>query len=406
MPRVVFLSAPTAGDSAGTGLLVRELARQALLISAREECGALTRDELLRETAPAQSNLDALLLEVTASQTQDGGLLIQISKRDKDQATPLETFRLKVSDSDSITALTSQLEPMMRRELVQVLKQAGLTAESREPASARLPELVEKRLPTLVCLTQFAAVRSIHGAIRQSGESPSLLEGLVRGYANLGSLTEVLWSPANKVFKARALLYSERFVAKYPGPEAYRARAYVRAMLGLHRAALEDLAASRKTSAASQPESVNDEASIVEAFCRADKATLAKAATGDHKLLANYLEMLLAETSGPFEARQRAAQAVLNVNRRSMRAVETWINAAPLGVQRVASDKAMAHVCAERLSGGPANHGPAARGAKTGDIGSARRRGNSTPVHPRPFLWNRPPRGVTRPSHPWQLPEC
>jgi tetratricopeptide (TPR) repeat protein len=341
IPRVVFLSAPTAGDSAGTGLLVRELARQALLMSAREECGALTRDELLREAVPAQSQTEAVFLEVTASQTQDGGLLIQITKRDKDQATPLEAFRLKVSDSDSITSLTSQLEPMMHRELVQVLKQAGLSAKSPARAVARLPELVEKRLPTLVCLTQFSVVRAVHGAIRQSGESPSLLEGLARAYANLGTLTEVFWSPAHKVFKARALLYSERLVANYPGPDAYRARAYVRALLGLHRAALDDLAASRKSSRPTQPDTVIDEASIVEAFCRADQAKLAKAATGDHKLLANYLEMLLAEASGPFERRQRAAQAVLKANRRSMRAIETWINAAPLGVQRTASDLAM-----------------------------------------------------------------
>jgi tetratricopeptide (TPR) repeat protein len=343
MPRVVLLSAPAAGEGAGTGLLVRELVRQALLMSAREECGALTRDELLRESVPAESKSDAIFLEVKASQTQDGGLLVQISKRDKDQASPLEAFRLKVSESDSIATLTSQLEPMVRRELVQVLKQAGLSAETREPASAKLPELVEKRLPTLVCLTQFSAVRAIHGAMRRSGESPSLLEGLARGYANLGTLTEVLWSPAHKVFKARALLYSERLVAKYPGPEAYRARAYVRALLGLHRAALDDLAASQKNSASTQPEAATDEAAIVEAFCRADKAKLAKAGSGDHKLLANYLEMLLAETSGLFEVRQRAAQAVLKANRRSMRAIETWINAAPLGVQRKASDLAMAN---------------------------------------------------------------
>jgi tetratricopeptide (TPR) repeat protein len=313
-----------------------------VLISAREECGALTRDELLSEVVPDQSKPQALLLEVKASQTQDRGLLIQISKRDKDQTIPLEALRLNVPNSASITSLTSQLEPMVRRELVQVLKQAGLSAESREPATAQLPELVEKRLPTLVCLTQFSSVRAIHGAMRQSGESPALLAGLARGYANLGTLTEGLWSPAHKVFKARALLYSERLVAKFPGPVAYRARAYVRAMLGLHQAALDDLATSRKDSAATQPEAATEEASILEAFCRADKASLAKAATGDHKLLPNYLEMLLAETSALFEVRQRAAHAVLKVNRRSMRAIETLINAAPLGVARTASDRAVA----------------------------------------------------------------
>jgi hypothetical protein len=341
-PQVVFLSAPAAGEGVGTGLLVRELARQAILMSAREEYGALTRDELLREAVPSQPKIEALSLEVTASETRDGGLLIQISKRVKDQTISLDAFRLKVPESGSIAALTSQLEPMARREFVQVLKQAGARADMHSTGTAKAPDVAGQHLRELVSLKQFAAVRAIHGAMRQSGESPSLLEGLVRGYANLGTLTEVNWNPAHKVFKARALLYAERFVAKYPGQEAYLARAYVRAMVGLHQAALDDLAASKSKSGAKQSDQAIAEAAILEAFCRADSAKLEKTAAGRYQILAAYLQMLLADSSAHFEVRQRAARAVLTLDRNCLRAAETLNNAAPLGVQRNASEQAMA----------------------------------------------------------------
>ena len=42
----------------------------------------------------------------------------------------------------------------------------------------------------------IAGLRSLHAEIRAEGESPRLLDALARGYANLGVMTERLWSPA------------------------------------------------------------------------------------------------------------------------------------------------------------------------------------------------------------------
>ncbi|HEV3138837.1 MAG TPA: hypothetical protein VGZ26_13060, partial [Pirellulales bacterium] len=204
---------------------------------------------------------------------------------------------------------------------------------------ALLSEVIAKQLKSFNCLAQFAAVRAIHTAIRQTGESPRLIAGLARGYANLGTLTEIHWSPAHKVFKARALLYSERLVAKYPGPEASRARAYVRALVGLHQAALDDLATSQTKLPTKPTDKPVEESILVEAYCRGDSERLAKAGSGDdQKMLANYLRLLLADSSNLFEVRQRAAQSVLKLDGTCMRAVDSLINGAPLGIQRNASD--------------------------------------------------------------------
>ena len=81
-----------------------------------------------------------------------------------------------------------------------------------------MPQDVEKRLESLSMVETFAAVRRLHEAIRADGESPARLAALARAYAQLGMLTEFLWSPAHRVFKARALLYAERLKQRASAP--------------------------------------------------------------------------------------------------------------------------------------------------------------------------------------------
>src|SRR5262249_24551549 len=91
------------------------------------------------------------------------------------------------------------------------------------------------------------AVRELHAAIRNDGESPARLGALVRGYAQLGVLNEHLWSPAHKVFKARAFLYAQRLIFRDPGsPWGLWHRAYVEALVGRHKKALDDIAEAEK----------------------------------------------------------------------------------------------------------------------------------------------------------------
>ena len=110
-----------------------------------------------------------------------------------------------------------------------------------------MDEATEGRLKSLGLAPQFAAVRALHAQIRSDGESPERLGALVRAYANLGSETEYQWTPSSKLFKARALLYAQRMLARDPrSPWPLWHRAYALALSGLHRDALADLDASRK----------------------------------------------------------------------------------------------------------------------------------------------------------------
>jgi hypothetical protein len=67
--------------------------------------------------------------------------------------------------------------------------------------SAGVDDAAEGWLKNMAIAPQFAAVRSVHEAIRDGGESPERLGVLVRAYANLGSLTEYQWTASGKLFR-------------------------------------------------------------------------------------------------------------------------------------------------------------------------------------------------------------
>src|SRR5205085_1810601 len=107
---------------------------------------------------------------------------------------------------------------------------------------ARVPDAVEAQLGELAIFSQFSALRQLHALVREQGESPALLGGLVRGYANLAEETRFHWNGSSKTFSARSLLYAQRLFAADPKSKlALWTRAYARALAGLNAEALADL---------------------------------------------------------------------------------------------------------------------------------------------------------------------
>ncbi|MEJ7640322.1 MAG: hypothetical protein WKF75_20735, partial [Singulisphaera sp.] len=144
---------------------------------------------------------------------------------------------------------------------------------------ARAPAKVAERLERMDIVAQFAAIRALHEALKTSS-SPELEGALVRGYANLGLLTEQNWDPSHKVFKARALLYAQRMVAQAPSSWSLFHRAYARALVGMHNDALNDLEEAEKRPAGEEvkPAWVG----LIAASCRFDTAPLEAAGRDDH----------------------------------------------------------------------------------------------------------------------------
>jgi|GEM_PF-5170824 len=291
-------SAAWALTSAGnqhSGRLAREIARQALLIAAREELGLTTRDFWLDDARPKsdgipQIEIDASpgspnLLEILSGPFGQQELIWQ-------RELPLSAWVFDYRD------WVRQLETMSRTQFVAALEQAGYARRPRPKLVTADAEDVEPWLSSLSFTSQFYAVRLLHAQIAAQGETPKRLAGLVRGYANLGVLCEYFWHPMHEVFKARALLYGERLVSRDDwSARSLAQRGYAWALLGWHGAALEDFALARSAAAQkSKPAVLPDWFELVAAFCRFEPDLSAK--NPRHAELAALLRQVSAEQVG------------------------------------------------------------------------------------------------------------
>lgn len=228
--------------------LHRELVRQAILIAARDGLGLSTRDATLQEPFPNEvtEGGDVLRLKLTT----DGldALSLRLSTERDERSNPSRAWGhslpLSTDCFSTYIELLGTLEPLSRHEFVEALRGLGFSGEARSPnKDNEPPEAVEKLLCQMNFVSQYAAVRAAHAAIKKDGESAAWLGVLARGYANLALMTHHHWWSDSDAFAARALLYAERMVQTTGEQKsiARAHRAYVRAMVGMHAAALEEL---------------------------------------------------------------------------------------------------------------------------------------------------------------------
>lgn len=289
-------------------LLAHEIIRQALLTAVRDEVGLLTRDEALGETADGEASPVARLVLQTS--IAHGNLAQATVTRDGETGRPLwgGTIRLPNSPPRGYVNLVEQsgvwsqkeFPDLLRFVLRQTLPEGQRTVVETAPVGApaqaggaALPEEIEQRLWRMDFIDQFAAVRQLHQLAREQGVSPEKVEGLARGYANLGMLTEFHWSEAPKALKARGLIYAQRLAMDSAWrQQGLRRRAYAWAMTGLHELALDDLRQAGRTESSTSPAWER----LIEAYCRFDaEAIHAEASTSPHAELASVLRFFVDE---------------------------------------------------------------------------------------------------------------
>jgi hypothetical protein len=209
----VVLTSQEPDKSEGTTnakLLVREIARQAVLIAARDELGLPTRDMTLRETVLADDKtLPPLDLQIT--EKNKAFVRVQLSQGSGDEKRMLfeKAIALRPMPQGVFDyyGYLSAIEELSRTELVEALKRAGFDgkADLLEP-SVVVKTMTQTQLNQMNIFSQFAALRELHSLQRRDGQSAQTLSALVRGYANLGQMTSFHWNAAHKAFKARSLL--------------------------------------------------------------------------------------------------------------------------------------------------------------------------------------------------------
>ncbi len=263
-------------------LLLREIARQSVLLSARDELGIATRDEALREPL-SQSAPAAQWLHVETQARHARGMLIKLSN---DEGVVWEHFQpCVVGPANMYVDLAEKLEPLTRNAILDALKKAGYQEQQQPVHSTAAPHHeIYDHLRQVNLLDQYTAIRRCHHEIRAHGETPERLSILVRGYAHLGQLTQTFLSSMHRTFRARSLLYAQRMIGSDPkSPVGWWHRAYALSMAGLQRWSIEDLkkaAKLAKNSDATSPAWV----SLIESYNKYDFQQLQLASQADDEL--------------------------------------------------------------------------------------------------------------------------
>ncbi len=355
---VIVIGRPTGvtrlGQLAGIqkGLLSREIVRQAVLLAARDELGLPTRDEVLGDAPPGgQGSVTAdvaTLLRVNGAGSvrmgrADGGKMAFLMERDFLPAAPVH----------DVVEIAAAAERLSRTEFPRALRALGLDGKPNAVRShGEIPGPVENQLAGLGFVEPLVALRALHTAIRNDGESPAQLGALVRGYARLGVLNEQLWSPAHKVFKARALLYAQRLIIRDPkSPWGLWHRAYALALAGLHKKAIEDMAEADKLAQASGGLAAPSWVDTLKAYCHFDLARL-KNVAGPEQRFAALLRMLAFEFPHHGDSPLHCAQELLKLDPECFRAHDVMYKAggvANLHVATVLAPQVLTQIVPKRI---------------------------------------------------------
>ncbi len=235
------------GEWFDSGVLLREVLRQALLVAARDELGLATRDTALGEPTIAGRPVMNLRVHAVRGDRCRLTLLTRGDGDEREQQMRLADIVWQPQDpADAWQRLLEAAEAHSRTEMVKLLRRARFEGQGNGVADERqLPAALESLLGRMDLFSQFEAARAAHTVMRESGESPAMLGALVRAYANLAMLTDRFWSPMHKAMGGRSLLYAQRWAVREPErPEPLWHRAYAWSAVGVPLAAQRDLEAA------------------------------------------------------------------------------------------------------------------------------------------------------------------
>ena len=327
------------------GILTREIIRQALLISAREGLGLKTRDASLRGDVLLIENPETFPLELIAEISSLGEVNIQLSRPRKNQLPfhwDSEPFTLPRELGFEL--LIENTEEISRKGFVDALKSAGYTGNPPEwVKESTVSDKLLEQLKEWNFVSQYSVIQKMHKEISKEGESPERLAVLARAYANLGSLTEFLWSPAHKVFKARALLYAERLTTRTDdSPWALAHRAYVRSFVGRHRTALIDIETIRSAKSENEANTrpIPVWIDLIDAYCSYKPEVLDKAVENEEtRHLAVYLNCLLADPASNEKQMLAKTEQLLELEPACCRAMDRLCEVGSLGIKRMVTEQ-------------------------------------------------------------------
>ncbi len=316
VPNGVFLSETPVQISQTHSRLAHELLREAVILSLGSRPGLVVLDEALEEANRGNSSgskpalqLEAFIaskkLEVSLTRKQQGSDAASVVWSDSVQLTelkqPSNILPIQVNQNvgeqlgeltmENFSAILAAAERWSSGGIRDAIEKADFVTDSKEPIAAEESDPprssvsvqdIERSLHDMNFISQFTALRQAHRFQRTNETSRAVTGYLVRGYANLGLLTEHHWSPLSRGARARSLLYAQRMVASEPqSPTGYWHRAYAWALIGSHAMAIEDLRLANervRSSSSASPSTTSPElpdwVGVIQSHCQFDDTAL------------------------------------------------------------------------------------------------------------------------------------
>lgn len=306
----------------GCGSLGRELIRQALLVCARDEFGLKTLDgaigEIVNEAkSPAAYPFQLNIRFEEVPNDQDHFLVaVELARwTSKKNWSVSELKPFTIPAANRYEALAEKAEELSRYEYVDLLQSFGFKKIDRDTRSETPTQVTEGHFDSV---SQFAYLKQLHRERKKLGDAKENLAGLIRGYANLGSLIDYHWGTSSKAYFARSLIYANRLIALHgTTPYTYGHRAYARAIVGTHLTAIDDI----NLASNGQGDAAPDWLPLIKAFCEYEPETLDMAKESQQKL-ALYLRMRQMDPHFDADAGMGIIEDFMRVNPACLRCME------------------------------------------------------------------------------------
>lgn len=334
---VVILDAPAEGEHACHKLLIREVIRQAFLLTAREEFHTPTRDITLREVTNSKNpHQHVFRLQVDLPEPFHVKVRLEAAPLDgsdgdkKPAGGSVDPWvaEFKGWEEKQLEAALTQADGWTQHEFVDWLKAAEIPVV---PVTGDAPDIDLDAVVPLEFVAQVTVLRALHAALLHDPQSPVLLSKVIEHYALLGSLTEIHWGSEQKVFKARSLLYAQRAVRLHPQHAGIAwSRSLAQAMCGRDDLAVKEI---ERAKSLGQSDATPDWAEALAQFVTWDEAGLARS-VADAQPLAPYFGLLAAQMVGTADQRIRAVNEVMRNSPECFRAAAIMASENQIGLQR------------------------------------------------------------------------
>lgn len=332
VPAVVVLEVPQQKDRQQKErpfqkLLVREVIRQAFLLSAREEMHAWTRDRLLREHVDQKNSAQHVFrMDLKSANPEEIALTLALTSG---EAPPAPwTAALKSEQLQQLPETVTQAEEWSRSGFVDWMKSVGVPVGKRK--SSKVDTDLDDDVP-LEFIAQVAFLRKLHAALQQAPKDPAVLARIVEIYAMLGSVTEIHWGAESKVFQARSLLYAERAFHLHPDNAAVAwSRSFAWGLCGrgdIARAEIE------RAKTLGDGDATPDWGFSLEQFVNWDEKALAECVEKNRKYAA-YFQFQMGILSASNDRRVRTINALMQEHPECFRAAYAMSIEPQIGLQR------------------------------------------------------------------------